>query len=135
MGRVSVEKSGLPGSNLTGNQQHGLHVISMKGESDYSQLSPFITLMHSFGAKWSDMNWQPQLTSPAFEKAFKFYIALLKDCGEPGAPQAYLDPQWLPHFPKALDVIAADRGVGTVLFQLGPMSSGDVEMSEADSAE
>jgi acyl-CoA synthetase (NDP forming) len=45
-------------------------------------------------------------------------------------PQVYLDPQWLPHFPKALDVIAADRGVGTVLFQLGPMSSGDVEMAQ-----
>jgi acetate---CoA ligase (ADP-forming) len=45
-------------------------------------------------------------------------------------PQAYLDPQWLPHFPEALDVIADDPSVGTVLFQLGPMSAGDLEMAE-----
>jgi sorbitol/mannitol transport system substrate-binding protein len=64
---------------------NGVYGISMKGVSDYSQLAPFITLMHSFGAKWFDMNWHPQITSPEFKKAFTFYINLLKDCGEPGA--------------------------------------------------
>jgi sorbitol/mannitol transport system substrate-binding protein len=64
---------------------HGVYGISMKGVSDYSQLAPFITLMHSFGAEWFNMNWQPQITSPAFVRAFNFYIDLLKDCGEPGA--------------------------------------------------
>lgn len=64
---------------------HGIYGISMKGVSDYSQLAPFTTLMHSFGAKWFDMDWHPQITSPLFKKAFTFYISLLKDCGEPGA--------------------------------------------------
>jgi len=64
---------------------HGLYGISMKGVSDYSQLAPFITLMHSFGAKWFDQDWHPQITSPDFKKAFTFYVSLLKDCGEPGA--------------------------------------------------
>jgi acyl-CoA synthetase (NDP forming) len=44
-------------------------------------------------------------------------------------PQAYQNPQWLGHFPHALDVIAADAGVGTIFFQLGPMARGDVEMA------
>ncbi len=64
---------------------NGVYGISMKGVSDYSQLAPFITLMHSFGAKWFDMNWHPQITSPEFKKALTFYVNLLKDCGEPGA--------------------------------------------------
>jgi acetate---CoA ligase (ADP-forming) len=45
-------------------------------------------------------------------------------------PQAYLDPQWLGHFPHALDLIVADPGVGMVFFQLGPMTRGDVEMAQ-----
>jgi acetate---CoA ligase (ADP-forming) len=44
-------------------------------------------------------------------------------------PQAYQDPQWFGHFPHALDVIAADSGVGMVFFQLGPMARGDLEMA------
>jgi acyl-CoA synthetase (NDP forming) len=45
-------------------------------------------------------------------------------------PQTYLDPQWLMHFPRALEVIAADPGIGTIFFQLGPMASGDLKMAE-----
>jgi sorbitol/mannitol transport system substrate-binding protein len=59
--------------------------IVMKGVPDFGQLAPFITFMHSYGAKWFDMNWQPQITSPAFKKAFTAYVDLLKSCGEPGA--------------------------------------------------
>ena len=44
-------------------------------------------------------------------------------------PQAYQNPQWFAHFPRALDTIAADPGVGSVFFQLGPMARGDIEMA------
>lgn len=37
-------------------------------------------------------------------------------------PQAYSDARWLPHLPQALDIIAADPQIDTVLFQLGPMA-------------
>ena len=49
-------------------------------------------------------------------------------------PQTYLDPQWLKCFPQALDVIAADPGVGTIFLQAGPMSRGDAELAETISA-
>jgi acyl-CoA synthetase (NDP forming) len=49
-------------------------------------------------------------------------------------PQTYLDARWMTHFPQVLDVIAADAGVGTVFFQFGPMSSGDVEIAETAAA-
>jgi acyl-CoA synthetase (NDP forming) len=45
-------------------------------------------------------------------------------------PQTYLDPQWLPQFPRALDIIAADPGIGTIFFQLGPMAGGELKMAE-----
>ncbi len=45
-------------------------------------------------------------------------------------PQTYLDRQWLAHFPRALDAIAADPAVGTLLLQLGPMASGDLQMAQ-----
>jgi sorbitol/mannitol transport system substrate-binding protein len=64
---------------------NGVYGILMKGVPEYGQLAPFITLMHAFGAKWFDQNWQPQITSEKFRKAFHFYVSLVKDCGEPGA--------------------------------------------------
>ena len=65
---------------------HGVYGIAMKGLPDYGQLAPFITFMHSYGAKWFDEQWRPQINSPAFKKAFTAYVVLLKKCGEPGAP-------------------------------------------------
>jgi acetate---CoA ligase (ADP-forming) len=46
-------------------------------------------------------------------------------------PQTYLDPQWLKSFPRALDAIAADPAIGTILLQLGPMSGGDAKLAES----
>ena len=65
---------------------NGVYGIVMKGIPDYGQLAPFITFMHSYGAKWFDENWNPQITSEPFKKAFVAYTDLVKKCGEPGAP-------------------------------------------------
>jgi sorbitol/mannitol transport system substrate-binding protein len=64
---------------------HGIYGIAMKGVPDYGQLAPFITFMHSYGAKWFDEAWKPQITSPEFKRAFEAYVNLLKEAGEPGA--------------------------------------------------
>ena len=64
---------------------NGIYGIAMKGIPDYGQLAPFITFMHSYGAKWFDMDWKPQFTSPEFKKAFTAYTDLVKECGAPGA--------------------------------------------------
>jgi sorbitol/mannitol transport system substrate-binding protein len=68
------------------NPAQGVYGIAMKGIPDYGQLAPFITFMHSYGAKWFDEKWNPQINSPAFKKAFVAYTDLVKKCGEPGAP-------------------------------------------------
>ena len=43
------------------------------------------TVVNTFGGEWFNMNWQPQLTSPAFENATNFYVNLIRKDGEPGA--------------------------------------------------
>ena len=43
------------------------------------------TVVNTFGGQWFNMNWQPQLTSPAFENATNFYVNLIRKYGESGA--------------------------------------------------
>ena len=52
------------------------------------QLAPLDTVINTFGGRWYDENWNAQLTSPATAKAVSFYIDLIKEAGEPGAPNA-----------------------------------------------
>ena len=43
------------------------------------------TVVNTFGGEWFNEKWQPQLTSPAFEKATNFYVNLVRKYGESGA--------------------------------------------------
>jgi sorbitol/mannitol transport system substrate-binding protein len=52
------------------------------------QLAPLDTVINTFGGRWYDEDWNAQLTSPATAKAVRFYLDLIKDAGEPGAPNA-----------------------------------------------
>ena len=52
------------------------------------QLAPLNTVINTFGGRWYDEQWNAQLTAPATAKAVKFYLDLIKEAGEPGAPNA-----------------------------------------------
>ncbi|HKW72075.1 MAG TPA: sugar ABC transporter substrate-binding protein [Candidatus Dormibacteraeota bacterium] len=52
------------------------------------QLAPLTTVVNTFGGRWFDQNWNPQLTSPQWHDALTFYVNLLKSAGEPGAGNA-----------------------------------------------
>jgi sorbitol/mannitol transport system substrate-binding protein len=43
------------------------------------------TVVNTFGGQWFNMQWQPQLTSPAFKQATSFYVNLVRRYGEAGA--------------------------------------------------
>jgi ABC-type glycerol-3-phosphate transport system substrate-binding protein len=43
------------------------------------------TLVNTFGGRWFDMAWNPQLNSDAWKKAVTFYVDLLNNYGPPGA--------------------------------------------------
>jgi sorbitol/mannitol transport system substrate-binding protein len=51
-------------------------------------LAPLDTVINTFGGRWYDHQWQAQLTSPAVERAVRFYVNLVRDHGEPGAASA-----------------------------------------------
>ncbi len=68
------------------NPQQKVYGILLRGLPGWGeQLAPLDTVINTFGGRWFDMAWQPQLTSPAFEKAVTFYVNLLRAAGEPGA--------------------------------------------------
>jgi sorbitol/mannitol transport system substrate-binding protein len=47
--------------------------------------APLTTVIYTFGGEWFNMQWQPQLTSPATEKAVTFYIDMIRNYGPPGS--------------------------------------------------
>jgi polyol transport system substrate-binding protein len=61
----------------------GICLRGLPGWGD--NMAPLDTVVNTFGGQWFDMNWKPQLTSPAFESATSFYVNLVREYGEPGA--------------------------------------------------
>jgi len=60
--------------------------ICLRGENGWGEnLATLDTVINTFGGSWYNMSWQPQLTSPATEKAVNFYVNLVRKDGEPGA--------------------------------------------------
>jgi sorbitol/mannitol transport system substrate-binding protein len=49
-------------------------------------MSLITTMVNTFGGRWFDMDWKPQLTSEPWKKAVTFYVDLLNRDGPPGAP-------------------------------------------------
>ena len=68
------------------NPDAGVYGICLRGKPGWGDNSAFITTMaNSFGARWFDENWQPQLTSPEWHHAVSFYVDLLNSYGPPGS--------------------------------------------------
>ncbi len=58
----------------------------LRGKAGWGENMAFLTAMsNSFGAKWFDMDWNPQFTSDAWKETLTFYVNLLNDAGPPGA--------------------------------------------------
>jgi sorbitol/mannitol transport system substrate-binding protein len=60
--------------------------VCLRGKAGWGENMAFITTVaNSFGARWFDEDWKPQLDSPEWKEAVTFYNDLLKDYGPPGA--------------------------------------------------
>jgi sorbitol/mannitol transport system substrate-binding protein len=69
--------------------QPGMKGICLRGQPGWGELiAPLTTVVNTMGGTWFTSDWKAQLTSPAFEKATRFYVDLVRAHGEPGAPQA-----------------------------------------------
>jgi sorbitol/mannitol transport system substrate-binding protein len=68
------------------NQPGKVSGICLRGLAGWGDnMAALDTVVNTFGGQWFDMNWKPQLTSPAFEAATNFYVNLIRKYGEPGA--------------------------------------------------
>jgi sorbitol/mannitol transport system substrate-binding protein len=63
--------------------QYGICLRALPGWGEFG--APLTTVINTFGGEWFNESWQPQLTSPATERAVNFYVNLLRKSGEPGA--------------------------------------------------
>ncbi|MEP7274688.1 MAG: extracellular solute-binding protein, partial [Acidobacteriota bacterium] len=58
----------------------------LRGKPGWGENMAFVTTMvNTFGGRWFDMNWNPQLTTPPWKEAVTFYTDLLKQYGPPGS--------------------------------------------------
>jgi sorbitol/mannitol transport system substrate-binding protein len=66
--------------------KHNVSGICLRGLPGWGEvLAPLDTVINTFGGRWFDQNWHPQLTSPQFRRAVQFYVNLVRAYGEPGA--------------------------------------------------
>ncbi len=64
----------------------GQYGICLRGKPGWGENMGLITTMaNTFGGRWFDMQWKPQLTSNPWRKAIGFYASLLRRDGPPGA--------------------------------------------------
>ena len=68
------------------NPDQGVYGICLRGKPGWGDNMAFLTTMaNSFGGRWFDENWKPQLDQPAWEHAVNFYVDLLTKYGPPGS--------------------------------------------------
>lgn len=64
----------------------GVYGICLRGKPGWGENVGQITpTANGFGARWFDMDWKPQLTTPEWKEALTTYTDLLKNYGPPGA--------------------------------------------------
>ncbi|GAA2612929.1 sugar ABC transporter substrate-binding protein [Streptomyces axinellae] len=69
--------------------QRGMKGICLRGLPGWGELiAPLTTVVNTFGGTWFDKDWKARLDDPAFKKATKFYVDLVRKHGESGAAQA-----------------------------------------------
>ena len=65
---------------------NGVYGICVRGKPGWGENMAFITTVaNSFGARWFDENWKPQLDTAAWHHAVSFYVDLLSTYGPPGS--------------------------------------------------
>jgi sorbitol/mannitol transport system substrate-binding protein len=69
--------------------QPGMAGICLRGQPGWGQVfAPLTTVVNTFGGTWFTQDWQAQVNAPEFTRAVQFYVDLVREHGEIGAPQA-----------------------------------------------
>jgi sorbitol/mannitol transport system substrate-binding protein len=63
--------------------RYGICLRALPGWGEFG--APLTTVINTFGGRWFNLKWEPQLTAPATKRAVQFYVDLVRKYGEPGA--------------------------------------------------
>lgn len=67
-------------------QANGVYGICLRGKAGWGENMAFLTAMaNSYGARWFDMEWNPQFDSPEWTEAVTDYVDMMTQFGPPGA--------------------------------------------------
>jgi sorbitol/mannitol transport system substrate-binding protein len=67
-------------------KENEIYGICLRGKAGWGENMAFLTAMaNSFGARWFDENWQPELNGEEWTEAVNFYMDLMQNYGPPGA--------------------------------------------------
>lgn len=71
------------------NAQPDMRGICLRGQPGWGQvIAPLTTVVNTFGGTWFDEDWNAQVNGPGFTEATEFYVNLVQQHGELGAPSA-----------------------------------------------
>ncbi|MFD2741121.1 ABC transporter substrate-binding protein [Sulfitobacter aestuarii] len=67
-------------------EENEVYGICLRGKAGWGENMALLTAMaNSFGARWFDENWQPELNGEEWTSAVNFYMDLMTNYGPPGA--------------------------------------------------
>ena len=68
------------------NPSQNVYGACLRGKAGWGENMAFITTVaNSFGARWFDMQWEPEFNTPEWRNALSFYVDLLSKYGPPNA--------------------------------------------------
>jgi sorbitol/mannitol transport system substrate-binding protein len=68
------------------NRGKQIYGVCLRGKPGWGENMAYIdTLVNTFGGRWFNEKWEPQLDSPAWHNAVNFYVDMLRKYGPPGA--------------------------------------------------
>ena len=83
--------------------EEGVYGMILRGLPGWgANVAPFATFINTFGGRWYNEKWQPQLTTPEFKKAVQVYSDLVTKYGQPGATSD--------NFPECENLFASAKG-------------------------
>lgn len=73
-------------ARLLTDRRSEIYGICLRGKAGWGENVAYITtLVNTFGGRWFDLAWRPEIDSPEWTSALKLYLHLLQSYGPPGA--------------------------------------------------
>ena len=80
-----IRKAGKAMTDKT-DEDNKIYGICLRGNAGWNENMAFLTaIANSFGAKWFDLDWNPQFDSNAWKETLNFYLDMMKESGDPKA--------------------------------------------------